>query len=311
LNASMPPVTDFTQFTELRAGAARNDPEVLREVAGQFEALFMQTILKNMRAGQLAEPLFGSDQQDMYREMMDQQLAVEMSRGRGLGLADMLVSQLGGAAAAPAINAPPNSDPAIASRQPIAVASIRPPSTERAPPDWSTPAKFAADLWPHVKRVASALNVAPEGVLAQAALETGWGKHVMPRSDGSSSHNLFGIKAGRDWFGGSVVRRTIEFADGVAQQVSARFRAYPDLEATFDDYAKLISNSPRYASVPDSAETEDFASALQTAGYATDPQYAAKIRRIAGSDTLLDAVRSLKITSALPTTLSDTIKTAR
>lgn len=311
MNSSTPAVTDFAQFTELRAGAARNDPEVLREVAGQFEALFMQTILKNMRAGQLAEPLFGSDQHDMYREMMDQQLAVEMSRGKGLGLADMLVSQLGGGAAA-AVAALPRADTVVAARRPIAAASIRPPSAERAPPDWSTPAKFAADVWPHVKRVASALNVAPEGVLAQAALETGWGKHVMPRSDGSSSHNLFGIKAGNDWFGGSVVRKTIEFADGVAQQVSARFRAYPDIKTTFDDYAKLISNSARYSAVLDSgADTAGFARALQSAGYATDPRYADKIRRIATSDTLRDALHSLKITPALPTTLSDTINTAR
>ena len=315
----MAPVTDFSQFTQLRAGAARNDPAVLREVAGQFEALFMQTILKNMRAGQLAEPMFGSDQHDMYAEMMDQQLAVEMSRGKGLGLADMLVAQLGGGAAAATV---PASGPkaavtggvasGIRAPQAPAAASVRLAPPDRELPDWSTPARFAADVWPHVKRVASALNVSPEGLLAQAALETGWGKHVMTRSDGSSSHNLFGIKAGGDWFGGSVVRKTIEFVDGIAQQVSDRFRAYPDVQATFDDYAAFIADSPRYAGVRNTGDdTSRFASALQSAGYATDPNYAEKIRRIVGSDTFRDAVRSLKFSPTVPTPQSGTINTAR
>lgn len=319
MNSSMAPVTDFAQFAQLRAGAARNDPAVLREVAGQFEALFMQTILKNMRAGQLAEPLFSSDQHDMYAEMMDQQLAVEMARGKGLGLADMLVAQLGGGAVAassvPAIPQPPAGVPAATGNprlQGFAAASARPASPDRTPPDWSTPAKFAADVWPHARRIAKTLNVAPEALLAQAALETGWGKHVMSYSDGSSSHNLFGIKAGSDWFGGSVVRKTIEFVDGIAQQVSARFRAYPNVQATFDDYGAFIADSPRYAGVRNAGEdTGRFAAALQSAGYATDPNYAEKIRRIVGSDTFRDAVRSLKILPTVPTPESGTINAAR
>ena len=277
-------VTDFSQYAGLRAGAAANDPAVLREVAGQFEALFMQTILKNMRAGQLAEPLFGSDQHEMYLEMRDQQLAAEMARGRGLGFADMLVRQLGGETGAATAVA----GGTILTRTP----SPRPASPA---PDWSTPAAFVRDLWPHANRVARELRVAPEAVLAQAALETGWGRHVVPRSDGSSSHNLFGIKAGGDWFGGSVVKKTIEFRDGTAEEVRARFRAYPDVAATFSDYARFVGTNPRYADVLGTADdTDGFARALQDAGYATDPLYAAKLRRILASDVLHDAVRPLK-----------------
>ena len=119
-------------------------------------------------------------------------------------------------------------------------------------------------------------------------------------------------RPGADWFGGSVVRKTIEFVDGVAEQVSARFRAYPDVQATFDDYAAFIEDSPRYADVRNTgADTGQFAAALQSAGYATDPKYADKIRRIVGSDTFRDAVRSLKISPTVPTTGSGTINAAR
>lgn len=309
MNTPTAAVTDFAQFSALRAGAQQNDPAVLREVASQFEALFVQTMMKNMRAGQLAESIFSSDQHAMYTDMLDQQLAVEMSRGRGLGLAEMLVRQLGGGAGESGLSKTPAADRSMSvptsagvSVRPRAAAPVpTPPPRATEAFEWSSPAEFAADVWPHVQRVARALNVAPEGVLAQAALETGWGQHVMPRSDGSSSHNLFGIKAGDDWFGGSVVRKTIEFVDGVAQKVNARFRAYDGLRETFDDYARFIQQSPRYSGVVASgSDPADFGRALQSAGYATDPQYAEKIRRIAGSDTLRDAISTLKNSMAAP-----------
>ena len=199
-------ITDFTQFATLRAGAERNDPAVLREVAGQFEALFIQSLLKNMRAGELAEPLLGaSDQHDMYQGMMDQQLALEMASGRGIGLADMLVQQLGGDGAT-----------VRPTRESFSLPAQSRVNAHNNGPEWKSPEAFARDLWPHVQRVAEKLNIAPDALLAQAALETGWGEHVMQRRNGVSSFNLFGIKAGRDWSGGSVVRPTLEFSDGVA-----------------------------------------------------------------------------------------------
>lgn len=286
-------ITDFGQYAALRHGANQNDPAVLREVAGQFEALFVQTMLKNMRDSRLAEPIFGSsDQHDMYQEMMDQELSLSISRGRGLGLADMLVRQLGG-------EAPPMSP---TPEQFLRTTSFVPTEVSREDAGkgpWASPVDFARDIWPHAKRVATRLNVAPEALLAQAALETGWGEHVMSRDDGASSLNLFGIKAGGAWSGDSVTRPTVEFHDGIAAREHARFRAYSDLAAAFDDYAKLIGEGPRYAAVRDSGvDGHGFARALQEAGYATDPLYAKKISRIIESDTM----RALKDDGVLPIT---------
>ena len=169
-------ITDFNQYAGLRLAAENKDPAILREVAGQFEALFIQTLMKNMREASLGDPVLGnSDQHEMYQEMMDQQLAVEMASGKGIGLADMLVRQLGG-------DSPPTSS-ADGTAMPARVAGTR---GSRLNELWSDAKSFAADIWPHAKKIAKRLNVAPEGILAQVALETGWGKHVPQRPDGGS-----------------------------------------------------------------------------------------------------------------------------
>jgi flagellar protein FlgJ len=277
-------ITDFSQFTTLRTRADQNDPAVLREVAGQFEALFIQQLLKNMRAGELGEPLFGdSDQHKMYQEMMDQQLALKMSSGRGIGLADMLVQQLGGDAA----SIQPTSERSFLPAVPSPGSAVR--------HEWNTPESFVRDVWPHAERVAERLNVSPEGIVAQAALETGWGAHVIERDNGASSNNLFGVKASRGWTGGSVSRPTVEYVDGVAQYKVQRFRAYPDIAATFDDYARLIEENPRYSTVRETGQNaEGFATALQDSGYATDPLYAAKITRVLNGETMRAAINDLR-----------------
>jgi flagellar protein FlgJ len=284
-------ITDFTQFASLRSGAEKNDPAVLREVAGQFEALFIQSILENMRASELADPLLGgSDQHKMMQGMLDQQLSMEMASGRGIGLADMLVQQLGGDAKA--VN--PTRESFSLTAPPRAMAK----KTEAT---WESPREFAHDVWPHVERVAAKLNVAPEGLLAQTALETGWGAHVMQRTNGVSSYNLFGIKAGSDWSGSTVSRSTLEYTDGIAQRKVERFKAYPDLAASFNDYAALIEDNPRYEMVLDhGSDSDGFATALQDAGYATDPSYASKIGGIVRSTTLRTAISGLKFGAMAP-----------
>lgn len=266
-------ITDFNQYTGLRAAAGQNDPAALREVAGQFEALFLQTMLKNMREASLGDPLFGnSDQHEMYQEMMDQQLAVEMASGKGIGLADMLVRQLGGDEAAKLT-----------------------PVDKPVKPAWSDPESFARDIWPHAERAADKLGVAPEAVVAQAALETGWGAHVMPDRHGESSFNLFGIKAGAGWTGGQVSRKTLEYDAGVPRHENAQFRAYGGIEETFDDYAAFLADNPRYREVRDTGDdTGGFAHALQASGYATDPEYANKLTRIMGSPTMQRVLSELK-----------------
>lgn len=286
-------VTDFGQFTSLRASAERNDPAVLREVAGQFEALFVQSMLKNMRSAQLAEPMFGSDQMDMYQDMFDQQLSLEMASGKGLGLADMLVRQLGGEGASlptPAASYPANFVP----RASGGGANL---------PTWSHPDEFVSDVWPHAERAATRLGVAPEALVAQAALETGWGAHVMRDRNGESSFNLFGIKTGSAWEGDSVAKPTLEYEDGIAQRRVEKFRSYADLGAVFDDYAAFIAGKTRYADVTGKGnDTRGFATALQKAGYATDPHYAEKLESVLHGATMREALGKLKISQPLPIT---------
>lgn len=331
-------ITDFAQFSNLRAGAKTNDPAVLREVAGQFEALFIQTMFKNMRDTSLADPIFGqSDQHEMYQDMLDKQYAAEMSSGRGIGLADMLVRQLGGEAT-PEIRPEQQhtlSDERFTGTPSGAVGAAGPEWVDRrmplqvsAPeqtrigsstnvsglntsgsgqigtlPSWSSPQDFAQHVWPYAEQAANKLNVAPEALVAQAALETGWGKHVMERPDGTSSLNLFGIKASRNWDGGTVSKPTIEYRDGIMQKERATFRSYPDLAATFDDYANFIGGHPRYESVVNHGDdTAGFASALQESGYATDPKYADKITAILDSNVMRNALQWLKENMPAPIT---------
>jgi len=279
-------ITDFTQYTNLRKAAAENDPAALREVANLFEALFLQTMLKSMRDASLGDPLFGdSEQQEMYQGMMDQQLAVEMASGKGVGLADMLVRQLG------------STDAATTSRPDAAYPIERSSSMKsRLPkPAWSDPEAFARDIWPHAERTARKLNVAPEAILAQAALETGWGKHVMPGNNGEASFNLFGIKSGSGWSGDQVVRNTLEVRDGVPRQERAKFRSYSNVSSAFADYTNLIAENPRYENVRDSGDdASSFARALQESGYATDPDYAQKIENILDGPTMRRVITELR-----------------
>ena len=261
-------ITDFGQFHALRAGAQHNDPDVLREVAGQFEALFIESLLKNMREASLGDPIFGdSHSHEMYQGLMDQQMSVHLATGPGIGLADMLVRQLGGSAPTAAVN---------------------------AKSQWSNAKEFVRDVLPHAQRVAKRLNVTPVAILAQAALETGWGEHVPGLQNGDSSFNLFGIKAGSNWKGASVTKATLEVTDGVAHRAVADFRAYDGVGDSFDDYANLLTSNSRYAAAKNQGDdVEAFGRALQEGGYATDPAYAEKISRIANSSVMRDALDSV------------------
>lgn len=318
-------ITDFNQFTGLRAAANKNDPAALREVAGQFEALFLQSMLKSMREASLGDPIFGeSDQMDMYQGMMDQQLSLEMASGKGVGLADMLVRQLGGSSAkiptrpdgsfslaeisrtrSARMRTPePNESSALStSLQSQTELPLQSAAPQKTKPAWSNPESFARDIWPYAERAGRRLNVATEAIVAQAALETGWGKHVMPDERGGSSFNLFGIKANGGWQGEQVSRRTLEFENGVPRPQRAQFRAYHDVAATFSDYADFLTDNPRYRTVSGHGDdVAGFANALQSAGYATDPQYAEKITRVVDSPTMQSVIRDLKNSEARPIT---------
>lgn len=294
--------TDFQGLTRLRAQARANSPEALRATAQQFEALFTQMVLKSMRQASLGEGIFDSAQSDLYRDMLDQQMSLNLSKGKGIGLADMIVKQLSARVGTPAPGAAQAAaDKAVA---PVAL-PVAPRTPNRAQPaangapaaagkagdPWArTPETFVRALWPHAQRAGRALGVAPEALLAQAALETGWGQSVITRADGRPSYNLFNIKADERWNGERLAVGTLEYENGVAVRKRAAFRAYNSYTEGFADYVNFLRDNPRYRdALAQGRDPVAFATALQDAGYATDPAYAAKIRRILDGDVLARA----------------------
>ncbi|HET9865414.1 MAG TPA: glucosaminidase domain-containing protein [Steroidobacteraceae bacterium] len=270
--ANAPSATDFRQFAALRRGAQANDPHTLREVARQFESIFTKMMLDSMRKASFGDAMFGSDQVDMYQGMMDDQLAMQLSQGRGIGLAEMLIRQLSqGGQETGAGAVVPGRDEAGAA------GSARPEQKRR----------FIEELLPQAQAAARELGVDARAIVAQAALETGWGTSL-PADAGASSHNYFGIKAGAGWRGASVGSATTEFTAGVAGTEQARFRAYGSLAENVADYVRVL-RAPRYAeALGTGSDVHAFATALQRGGYATDPEYASKLesvfRQIAAAD---------------------------
>ena len=297
MQAGLPQVyTDFSALAAMRANAREDQEATLDQVSRQFEALFLQMMLKGMRAGGLGDGgLMDSRQSDFYREMYDKQIAIDMAQTRGIGLAEMIRRQLGGAAAAAqgSRGVPDYAAAPITARPPGAVQDSAPASaagTAAGSADLDgTPAAFVRTLWPAAEKAAARLGLAPEALLAQAALETGWGRHVM-RGEGGSSHNLFGIKADRRWGGDTVSSETLEYRDGVALRSRADFRAYASFEHSFQDYVDFVQRNPRYReALRQTADPRAYFEALQAAGYATDPVYADKVGRILDGETLRNA----------------------
>lgn len=251
---------DFGGLTALKTGARGNDKDAIREAARQFESLFTRMLLKSMREASLGEGLGDSEETEFYQDMYDQQLAVTLSRGEGLGLASRLLEQLMRGSA-------PGETPETAAPSAVGPAASGVSEQQQQ--------QFIDALRPAATRAAAELGVAPEHIIAQAALETGWGM-AMPADASGSSRNYFGIKAG----GGahSVRALTTEYVQGEARRVAEPFRRYSSLEASVADYARLIGGSERYAAARNTgADTGAFASALHKGGYATDPHYVEKL----------------------------------
>jgi len=270
---------DFRQFAALRRGASANDPAALREAARQFESLFTKMMLDSMRKASFGDPMFGSDQGDMYQGMMDDQMAVQLSSGRGLGLGDMLIRQLShGTMSA-------TTGPDI-------------PTTDKI--DDAQKAKFVDEMLPHATAAARKLGIDPRALIAQAALETGWGTS-QPADASGASHNLFGIKAGDNWQGASVASDTQEYSAGVADTERASFRSYRNVAESVADYVHVLRDNPRYsAALNTGGDVRAFATALQRGGYATDPAYADKLIAVAGQLGLAADVTAFKSDAAAP-----------
>lgn len=292
MNTSYNNTLDPTAMLRLKADLKNPTPESAREVAQQFEALFVQTMLKSMRAAMPGDALVGGQQEAQYQDLLDRQLSANMAQSRGFGLAPIIEQQL----LANMGFSPDESkavDTSLARYRRAPVASVNVPALESKEPavgdkgpTFDSPKAFVDSVWQAAERAAKRLGVATKALVAQAALETGWGRYVIRRGDGESSNNLFGIKS-HGWSGESVKVSTLEYRDGIAAKELASFRAYDSLEDSFDDYARFIESNPRYRKVLEAAaDAEGYLRELQNAGYATDPAYAEKISRIMQSPEL-------------------------
>jgi flagellar protein FlgJ len=314
-------IVNNNSLHELRyaANKDRNDKEILKQVAAQFESLFVSMMLKSMRDAQLAEGLFDSEQSRMYQDMADQQLALDMSQNGGLGLQNVILRQLGGDEFvdsqmaptsnnspighryAPPVNTPYNQEPlqvtldAISEKSPSSDLSVDKSSSAHS---FNSPQQFVEQLWPYAKQAGDRLGVEPEVILAQAALETGWGKHVIKHTDGNSTHNLFNIKADKSWQGEHAQLGTLEYRNGQVLKEPAKFRSYDSFQQSFDDYVNFLQQNPRYQeALKQTGSSEQFIEAIHDAGYATDPAYADKIKRILNSDTMAQFSQSTDYTT--------------
>jgi flagellar protein FlgJ len=378
--------SDLAGLAALKRNTGAPDAKALREVAQQFESVFAKMLLTSMRqaTASFGDPLFGSDQQQFYQGMYDDQLSIELTKGKGLGLAEMLVRQLqrvagvtddgsgaggvdakgsgalkplaGGSGPAPAHQlaltaAARSASLALTSGSPAQNAALTQnagltqnrgladnaaltpesglssepaslsanaaltvatqfiqkmvsgnsvanalPASFRTP---QSPEDFVRQLWPCAEEAGRELGINPTHLLAQAALETGWGKAMPCDANGNPSFNFFGIKAGSDWPGAVVSARTLEFQGGLPVPQNARFRSYDSAQDSFRDYVALLRDNPRYAAALNTGnDAQAFATALQGGGYATDPAYAQKITSIA--QNLENSATALKSSAAQP-----------
>ena len=256
---------DFSRFAALRAHAHADQGAALAEIGDEFEALFIDLMLKSAREAEMDGGLFESNELSTYREMFDQQIAITMARNHDLGIAEIMKRQL-----RDFVTPAANDDPAGK-----LLFEGRPAQQHDGTVDKSA---FVSALLPYAVQAAQQLGVSRRALIAQAALETGWGQHVIRYPDGRSSYNLFGIKAGPQWSGDVVSVPTTEYIDGRAVTVDATFRAYESAADAFQDYVEFMQGNPRYAAVMASgSNAAAFAEQLARAGYATDPRYAEKI----------------------------------
>ena len=308
-------VHDIGSLDTLRAAAKSGDKGALEEAAKQFEAIFVQMLLKSMRQSQEAladeDSPFNSEQVKFYRNMHDQQLANDISTNGNIGLADVIIQQMGvnnGVTPASAVRTDGiqgNNISMLGSQQKQLPASSIPQALlakentsastnliDSAPktvkkPAFSSPEDFVKQLYPQAKSAAQALNIDPKALLAQAALETGWGKYVIHQENGDSSNNLFGIKADKRWEGEKAIVDTLEYVNNIPEKQRAAFRSYAHVGDSLNDYISFVKSNPRYQSaVENSQSPEQYFTELQQAGYATDPAYAEKVMSVYNGDIL-------------------------
>lgn len=348
-NASI--YSDIHSLDGLRKQAQSDSHAAIKAAAKEFEAFFMNMMLKSMRQASEVigdDNMFGSPQEKMFTGMLDEQMSVELSQKGNLGIADLMIRDLLGPLDNSAVS-PASLDTALmmpkaksaikrnSDSTPLEGSDVKPITSElkqvavsistngtnttdnpfkanlnkdnlntdklaseetnlvsrldtNPPSNLVKPEKkslfadakaFVSKLLPFAEKAAAAIGVDPKIILAQAALETGWGKYVMHNENGQASHNLFGIKSSNHWQGDSVSIDTVEVENGEVVKKKQPFRMYDSFEKSFSDYVEFLHNNPRYSSALKSVKNaEEFVNKLQSAGYATDPNYAKKIIRI-------------------------------
>jgi len=328
---------DQQGLNSIKSMGRDKDPQALKEIAKKFEAMFVQQMLKTMREANdvfAEDGYFNSQESRFHRDMMDQQMVLNLTSGAGIGLATQFYRQMSqaygqptdevhnspdtlgelhkinaydlptmntsmtpssmdewmnayvGSKTQPVKNAPVMQTLGVMNNAPISASSATRSTKEEVA---STPEEFVAMLKPHAEKAAQELKINPDVLIAQVALETGWGKHVIHNRHGENSFNLFNIKAGSGWQGNKVNVSTLEYQGGVAAIEKADFRQYNNYADSFSDYVRLMKNNPRYQDVVQTGKNSAaYADALQSAGYATDPEYANKIKQILDSDVIRD-----------------------
>lgn len=300
--------TDFQGLKGLSSQAKDQQKQTLDAVAKQFEAVFLQMALKSMRSANLplSSELFKSNAMASYQDMFDSQLSLQLA-GKRLGIAEMLKQQL---ARDPRykelINDAPTTTTSATSSSVLNNISKQVNKTETTQPasmldkirpvviadggktkgvnfdgKFDSPLEFVKTLWTEAKQASERLGVHPAVLIAQAALETDWGRKIIRHENGQTSFNLFNIKTGSSWNKDSVTVKTLEYKNGIVNKERAAFRSYDSFAESFEDYVKLLKNNSRYdLAVQSSANPKKFLQGLQAGGYATDPNYAKKILNI-------------------------------
>lgn len=254
---------DLRSLQSLKASAGSDPKAAIKETAKQFEALFMQQLMKSMRDASMSSGMLDNEGSKLGTEMLDTQFATKMTGLPG-GLADIIAKQLERQMS--------GAQPAIPSTASTASATGRKGTPGQA--------EFVSRHDAAARAAEAESGIPAAFMIAQAAHETGWGRREIRNADGTASNNLFGIKAGPSWKGAVAEVTTTEYVNGEARKVTAKFRAYASAAESFADYAKLMKTSPRYTGVVNSAgSAQGFAQGLQNAGYATDPAYADKLAR--------------------------------
>lgn len=290
---------DASSLNSLKQAARENTPESVKEAAKQFEALFVNMMLKSMRDATPKEGIFDNEHSRTFTGMLDQQLSQKIAN-RGLGLADMLAKQMqggmnagvspesldleSGASKSGAVdefallrNMSRNASAASKAGVNSAIAPVQADVPQNA-------REFTAQMQAHAEAASQDSGIPAHLMLGQAALESGWGKRQIIGSDGTASNNLFGIKAGANWKGKTVDAVTTEYINGVPQKRIEKFRAYDSYADSFRDFANLMQSNPRYNNVlENTGNAAAYSQALQDAGYATDPNYASKLKRVIAS----------------------------